>query len=176
MPVRKSVICSLGMLILSLFSLHVRTLIGFSNERAMATSIFSLAPFLGPVLGPIIGGFVSQSKGFRWVFWVQFFFALFVHPFSVTFKLKLWNSVMLILSFLFVPETYAPTLLRAKATKLQKEAEMEGTGEVYIAKYDQVKRPLSEIIKVGMSRPFAMIFQEVIVFCLGIYAAIIYGT
>jgi MFS family permease len=38
--------------------------------------VFSLAPFLGPVFGPIVGGFVGEAKGFRWVFWVQFFFAL----------------------------------------------------------------------------------------------------
>jgi hypothetical protein len=83
---------------------------------------------------------------------------------------------MLCLSFFLVPETYAPTLLRARAAKLQKEAEANGTNDVYIAKYDVVKKPLSEIIRVGMSRPFAMICQEVIVLCLGVYVAIIYGT
>jgi MFS family permease len=50
----------------------------FSHERALATTLFALAPFLGPVLGPIVGGFVVEKHGFRWVFWVQFIFAWYV--------------------------------------------------------------------------------------------------
>jgi MFS family permease len=46
------------------------------HERALATSFFSLAPFLGPVIGPIVGGFVAEYRSWRWVFWVQFFFGL----------------------------------------------------------------------------------------------------
>jgi len=76
---------------------------------------------------------------------------------------------MLVISLLVVPETYAPTLLRRKAAQLQKEAEAAGTGEVFIAKYDKVKISTYQIIKVGMSRPFAMMFQDLIVLCLGIY-------
>lgn len=45
------------------------------HERALATSLFALAPFLGPVLGPIVGGFVAENAGWRWVFWVQCIFA-----------------------------------------------------------------------------------------------------
>lgn len=46
------------------------------HERALATSIFALAPFLGPVVGPVVGGFVAQYAGWRWVLWVQFFFGM----------------------------------------------------------------------------------------------------
>lgn len=76
---------------------------------------------------------------------------------------------MLALSLILVPETYAPTLLRRKAARLQKQADEEGTGEFFIAKYDKVKKSTWEIIKVGMSRPFEMMFKELIVFCLGLY-------
>ena len=76
---------------------------------------------------------------------------------------------MLALSLLLVPETYAPTLMKRKAAKLQKEADAAGTGEVFIAKYDKVKKTKWEIIKVGMSRPFEMMYKDLIVFCLGIY-------
>jgi len=76
---------------------------------------------------------------------------------------------MLALSLLFVPETYAPTLLRRKAALLQKEDDAAGTGEVFIAKYDKVKKSTFEIVKAGMSRPFEMMFKELIVFCLGLY-------
>jgi MFS family permease len=52
-----------------------RSLIALSHERALASTLFSLAPFLGPVCGPIVGGFIVEKYGFRWVFWVQFIFA-----------------------------------------------------------------------------------------------------
>lgn len=78
-------------------------------------------------------------------------------------------SVMLVVSALFVPETYAPTLLRRKAKRLQKEADEQETGEVFISKFDKVVKPRSEIIRVGMSRPFDMMFRELIVAALGLY-------
>jgi len=84
-------------------------------------------------------------------------------------RIKLISSVMLVLSALFVPETFAPTLLRRKAKKLQKEADTLGTGEVFISKFDKIVKPRSEIIRVGMSRPFDMMFRELIVAALGLY-------
>jgi MFS family permease len=48
--------------------------LGPSHERALATSIFSLAPFLGPVVGPIVGGFIAENCSYHIVFWVQFAF------------------------------------------------------------------------------------------------------
>jgi hypothetical protein len=83
---------------------------------------------------------------------------------------------MLILTLIFVPETYAPTLLRRKALKLQSEADASGTGEVFMSKYDVGRKPKAEIVKVGLARPFAMLYSELIVFALGLYAAIVYGT
>jgi MFS family permease len=35
-----------------------------ANERGLAMSIFSAAPFMGPVLGPIIGGFLGMTEGY----------------------------------------------------------------------------------------------------------------
>lgn len=45
------------------------------HERALAASLFALAPFLGPVLGPIVGGFVVEGLNWRWIFWVNMIFA-----------------------------------------------------------------------------------------------------
>ncbi|WWC62210.1 uncharacterized protein I303_104805 [Kwoniella dejecticola CBS 10117] len=130
-----------------------------AHERAMATSVFSLAPFLGPVLGPIVGGYVTQTCGYRWVYWIQFIYA----------------SVVTVASIVLIPETYAPTILRRKAAQLNRISGKEGKGQVYIAKYDQVRKTKSEIIKIGLLRPFELLFTEVIVGCLAIYGAIIYG-
>ena len=40
------------------------------EERGSAIALFSAGPLLGPVVGPVAGGFLSQAKGWRWVFWV----------------------------------------------------------------------------------------------------------
>lgn len=40
------------------------------EERGFATSIWSIGPLLGPVVGPVAGGFLSQAKGWRWVFYL----------------------------------------------------------------------------------------------------------
>lgn len=85
-------------------------------------------------------------------------------------------SVMLIITLIFVPETYAPILLRRKASELQSQAEATGTNEHFMSKYDLGRKPKVDIIKVGLARPFAMLSQELIVFALGLYGAIVYGT
>ncbi|KAL7415199.1 major facilitator superfamily domain-containing protein [Mrakia frigida] len=128
-----------------------------AQERGLATALFALAPFLGPVLGPIIGGFTAPS-GWRNVFWVMFAFA----------------AVTYILTFFTIPETYAPTLLRAKARRLEKESE----GSVhFISKFDKANTMTTkEIFKLNMTRPFVLLFKEPIVLLLSIYIAIVYGT
>lgn len=85
------------------------------------------------------------------------------------------KSVMTILSIIVVPETYAPTILRRHARSLQATALSEGKEEYYISKYDMVKKSKREVILVGLCRPFEMLFTEVIVGCLSIYGALIYG-
>lgn len=40
-----------------------------THNRAVATSMFIMMPFLGPSLGPVIGGFAADFKGWRWTQW-----------------------------------------------------------------------------------------------------------
>lgn len=39
------------------------------EKRGSAMAVYLLGITLAPVLGPVIGGFLSQAKGWRWVFW-----------------------------------------------------------------------------------------------------------
>ncbi|WRT66674.1 uncharacterized protein IL334_003634 [Kwoniella shivajii] len=126
-----------------------------AHERAMATSVFSLAPFLGPVLG----GYVTERCGYRWVYWIQFIYAIAVTVATIA----------------ILPESYAPTILRRKAARLSKISKEEGKDLMYIAKYDENKKTKAEIIKIGLWRPFELLFTEVIVGCFAIYGAIVYG-
>ena len=127
-----------------------------ASERGMAMGLFALAPFLGPTIGPIAGGFLGQSKGWKWV---EGLMAIF-------------SGVMWLLGLMFVPETYAPVLLRKRAQKLSLM-----TGNVYRTKADAGGRISgSHALKTALVRPWILLFKEPIVLVLSIYMAIIYGT
>lgn len=40
------------------------------EKRGGVMAIWAMGPLLGPVIGPVAGGFLSQAKGWRWVFWL----------------------------------------------------------------------------------------------------------
>lgn len=40
------------------------------EKRAGIIAIWSIGPILGPVVGPVAGGFLAETDGRRWVFWV----------------------------------------------------------------------------------------------------------
>ncbi|GAA6059322.1 hypothetical protein JCM10212_005902 [Sporobolomyces blumeae] len=127
------------------------------SERGLGLSVFSLAPFAGPVLGPIVGNFIGVSTDWRWIFYI----------------LIIFSFVMWLLGFAS-PETYAPVLLRRKAAKLQKE-----TGQVYRSQFDlhpMFAAPLPAKMKAAVARPFVLLFKELIVLLMSLYAAFIYGV
>lgn len=127
-----------------------------ANDRGLAMSIFSAAPFMGPVLGPIIGGFLGMTEGWRWVHGLM----------------AIWSGAMLVIACCLVPETYPPVLLRRRAERLSKM-----TGKVYRSRtdIDQGKVSLSEAFATGLKRPWILLFTEPIVLLLSLYHAIIYG-
>ncbi|GAA5921435.1 hypothetical protein JCM3775_003047 [Rhodotorula graminis] len=125
-------------------------------DRALAMSLFALAPFAGPVLGPIVGGFIGENVSWRWEFWVL-----------TIFSFVMWGLGLL------SPETYAPVLLRKRAADLTKE-----TGLVHRSMYDlhpMFSAPLATKMKAALLRPFVLLFKEAIVLAFSVYAAFIYG-
>ena len=52
------------------------------EKRGGAMAIFAMGPLLGPVIGPVAGGFLTQAKGWRWVFWVIAIVVRPTHPHS----------------------------------------------------------------------------------------------
>ncbi|KIX96704.1 uncharacterized protein Z520_07423 [Fonsecaea multimorphosa CBS 102226] len=127
-----------------------------ARHRGVAQAVFAAAPFLGPTLGPAVGGFLSPAAGWRWLFGF----------------LALYAVTLTFLGLVFVPETYAPVLLRRRAQLLSKV-----TGKTYMTKID-IERPLvfKDVVKRSLSRPWALLFREPIVLLLSIYMAVIYGT
>lgn len=127
-----------------------------ANERGLAMSIFSAAPFMGPVLGPVIGGFLGMTEGWRWVNGLM----------------AIWAAVLLVVAGCLVPETYPPVLLRKRAERLS-----QLSGKVYRSRIDidTGKISLGEAFATGLKRPWILLFCEPIVLLLSLYHAIIYG-
>lgn len=128
-----------------------------ANERGAAMGVFSLMPSLGPTTGPFISGFLGESAGWRWVMGLMVILA----------------GCLWFIGSLFVPETYAPVLLRRRAAELSKRS-----GKVYKTKVDIEKGDISttKTLTIALGRPFVLLFMEPIVLILAIYMSIIYGT
>ena len=126
-------------------------------KRGLAAGLYGAAPFMGPALGPVIGGYLAQGAGWRSVEWL----------------LAAFSGAILLTMYLFLPETYAPALLRKRARALS-----QMTGHVYRSKVDMEHGTLSlsKKLSVTLSRPWLLLFRERIVLLLSLYLAIIYDT
>lgn len=40
------------------------------EQRGKAMALWAMGPILGPCVGPVAGGYIVQSLGWRWVFWI----------------------------------------------------------------------------------------------------------
>ncbi|KIM30841.1 hypothetical protein M408DRAFT_271319 [Serendipita vermifera MAFF 305830] len=130
-----------------------------ATERGIATSLYSSGPWFGPIVGPLVGGFLIESGlGWRWVFWIM----------------CIVTGALSILGLLFMPETYAPVLLRRRAAQLNKES---GGTLYFISRYDVGKNETAlQKLSINMRRPFVFLFTEPIVTLLSIYVALLYGA
>ena len=68
------------------------------ENRRVAMAVWGMGGQLGPILGPVIGGFLSQAKGWRWVFWL----------------LTIMSGAVLLLGTIFLGGTYSVVILERK--------------------------------------------------------------
>jgi multidrug resistance protein len=125
-------------------------------ERGKAMSIWSIGPLLGPVIGPIGGGFLTAARGWRSVFW---FLAIAIASATA-------------ISIFVLRESYAPTLLAAKASRLRRSTENPHLVSKYLAKNPL---PRSTILTRALVRPMKMLIFSPIVLSLSCYMALTYG-
>ncbi|KII83705.1 hypothetical protein PLICRDRAFT_58175 [Plicaturopsis crispa FD-325 SS-3] len=128
-----------------------------ADTRGKALALFSLAPFAGPALGPTVAGFISvRGVSWRWVFWVLALFAG-----------TCWVAILLTL-----PETYAPTILVAKARRLRKDT---GDARYYAPMERAPQVALRQRVSNILLRPFRIMFREPMLLAINTYLSFVYG-
>lgn len=128
----------------------------FPNDtRGRAIAFFAYAPYCGPVFGPLVNGFISVSTHrMDLMFWVNMAFA----------------GVMWII-VAFIPETYAPVILKQKAAKLRKE-----TGNPKIMTEQEAQGiSVSELMKACCLRPLYFAVTEPVLDLTCFYVCLIYS-
>ncbi|KAH8155203.1 uncharacterized protein LAJ45_00212 [Morchella importuna] len=120
------------------------------NELGPPLGLFTMTAFLGPVAGPIVGGFIVEyiknSAPWRWSFWVQLILSGVLAP-----------------NLIWLPETYATTLLEKKAKALGRP--LPGGG----------RKAQSKVFKVAIWRPLEMLVFEPVVILVSVYISFLFG-
>lgn len=124
------------------------------NKRGAFMGAFSVGPFLGPAISPVAGGFLSTAAGWRWVFWLVTIVA---------------GAISLIF-LLIARETYAPILLQRKVDRARKE-----TGNRHLQHILDKGISPKDRMKLGMVRPFKLLFLSEIGAICALYMTVVYG-
>ncbi|PQE27675.1 major facilitator superfamily transporter protein [Rutstroemia sp. NJR-2017a BBW] len=128
----------------------------FNREQLQAPMlIYTASPFVGPSFGPLVSGFINQYTTWRWTFYV----------------LIIWSAINLAAIILFVPETYHPICLKAKAIKMRKE-----TGDDrWYAPMERLNKSIPKTIGYSLLRPGQLLIFEPMCLNLCIFSAILLG-
>jgi multidrug resistance protein len=128
------------------------------EQRGFAMGIWVLGPLFGPTLGPLIGGFLAQTIGWRWDFWI----VLMVGA-PITIRIEFLNQ-----------ETSHKVLIERKVARLAKELGRDDLHSCYDNR-EVAKKSKSRILLDGLVRPTKMLLFSPIVLVLSLYIAFLYG-
>ena len=115
------------------------------------------AAYCGPALGPLLSGYAVTAKGWRWSLWEILWIA----------------GPVLIVMFLFLPETSASNILLRRAKRLRNL-----TGDHRLQSQSEItQRGLkpTTILAEAMIKPFEITIKDPAVGFVTIYTAIVYG-
>ncbi|KAK1763448.1 major facilitator superfamily transporter multidrug resistance [Phialemonium atrogriseum] len=129
-----------------------------TDERGFAMGIYTLGPLIGPTVGPLIGGFLAQTIGWRWDFWIVLIVSVII-----TTMTEVFNS-----------ETNPRVLIARKVRRLQQELGRDDLRSCYDP--PNAEKRNSRILLNGLIRPTKMLFLSPLVFSLSLYIAFTYGV
>lgn len=123
----------------------------------MQISLYTLGPLLGPAIGPIAGGFIAETIGWRWSFWI----------------VTIVDGILQIAGLFLLQETYAPVLL---SRRTKRASQTTGDHITPKSEEDTAHETLAHKLQLGFIRPFRLLFTQPIIMCLAAYMAYLYGV
>lgn len=143
------------------FSASALTIVGASicdihdQSRGLAIAFFSFCPYSGPVFGGIVNGFISVvSERYDLMSWVNMAFAG-----------VMWIAIS------FVPETYAPVILKKRAKALRAQT---GNSKI-MTEQEAAPMSFSELLNNVFYRPIKFVFEEPVLVLVCLFIALIYS-
>ena len=129
------------------------------KKRAYGMTLWGVFATCAPSLGPLLGSYSVHFEGWRWTMW----------------ELMWLSSATLVVLFFFFPETSGANILYRRARRLRKATgnrSIMSAPEIAAAAAPMSRRERAVELLV---RPFALNFQEPIVFALNVYIGLIYA-
>jgi MFS family permease len=110
-------------------------------------------------------GILGYNNGCMWIS------PALVIPQDIQTKNHLQAGVLAVMSFIFMRETYEPTLLARRAARLRKETNNPSLR----SKFDLTNQTTRDVFLQAIVRPSKMLFLSPIVFSLSLYMGVVYG-
>ncbi|KAI6047302.1 major facilitator superfamily domain-containing protein [Pisolithus marmoratus] len=125
------------------------------RDRASAMALYVIGPLIGPAIGPVMGGFISQSIGTQYVFYL----------------IAGLSGIAAVLAIPLLGETYAP-VIRLRNAKHPMDPEKKAiphtsAPEVPVNKWNY--------LWANITRPLLILTRSFICFVLSLYMALMYG-
>ncbi|KAJ8503481.1 hypothetical protein ONZ45_g10830 [Pleurotus djamor] len=120
------------------------------RDRASAMAVYSLGPLIGPAVGPIAGGFIAQTIGVKYVFFV----------------LAAFSALSSLIGIPLLKETYGPVVQARLANRTS-----DPEGAIKLAKSSSKW----DDMWTNVMRPIMLLTCSFICFILSLYMAFMYG-
>lgn len=124
------------------------------RDRAAGMALYNLGPLIGPAIGPIIGGFVAESVGIQYDFYVVIAIC----------------GIAAVLGIPFMRESYAP-VIRLRREKMTTDLEKVPGHPALVAH----RMGKWAYLWINLKRPITLLTRSFICFVLSLYMALIYG-
>ncbi|KAG2152116.1 major facilitator superfamily domain-containing protein [Suillus cothurnatus] len=124
------------------------------RDRASAMALYSIGPLIGPAIGPVMGGFITESVGIQYVFYVVIAIA----------------GVAAMIGIPLLRETYAP-VIRLRLNNMGLDPEKTTAGHPAL----QHKIGKWAYLWLNLKRPVILLARSFILFILSLYMALMYG-
>ncbi|KAJ6781083.1 hypothetical protein PWT90_03064 [Aphanocladium album] len=122
--------------------------------RGKVMAAWLYGPIFGPIVGAIAGGYLAQAAGWRWTLWLT----------------VIAGGIVTLLSFVFLRESYAPTILEKKTAKLRKS-----TGNPKLRSSLSSGLEPKQVFAMAIFRPTKMLVFSPIVLLLSLQMLVVYG-